>query len=158
MRDRAINRRHIADQLYCRLVQQRDLFKCVWHDVRAQRFVLYSCAGVLSGRILGDDFVMNCDFDAATRICHRCGYQATSLPTFRECGPPPEQPWRPVMIGDLVERGLSAVGITKERVERTTGKPCGCKGRQQRLNEAGVKAQLAARAALVEVQKFVLGD
>jgi hypothetical protein len=45
---------------------------------------------------------------------------------------------RPRMgLGDMVAAGLSAVGITKERVARVLGKPCGCKERQAWLNEAG---------------------
>lgn len=42
-------------------------------------------------------------------------------------------------LGDIVAAGLSAVGITKERVQAVTGKPCGCAKRQQRLNELGRK-------------------
>lgn len=38
-------------------------------------------------------------------------------------------------VGDAVERGLSSVGITKERVEKLTGKPCGCGERKVWLNE-----------------------
>lgn len=43
-------------------------------------------------------------------------------------------------LGDYVAKGLAAVGITKERVARLTGKKdCGCGKRQQRLNEIGRK-------------------
>ena len=40
-------------------------------------------------------------------------------------------------LGDMVAAGLSAVGITKERVSKMLGKPCGCAKRQERLNELG---------------------
>jgi hypothetical protein len=41
-------------------------------------------------------------------------------------------------LGDVVSAGLSAIGITKERVSKTLGvKDCGCKKRQQQLNELG---------------------
>lgn len=40
-------------------------------------------------------------------------------------------------LGDMVAAGLAAVGITKERVSRAIGKPCGCDKRQAWLNEAG---------------------
>jgi hypothetical protein len=41
-------------------------------------------------------------------------------------------------LGDYVAAGLSAVGITPERVSAALGvKDCGCKKRQQRLNELG---------------------
>ena len=41
-------------------------------------------------------------------------------------------------LGDIVAAGLSAVGITPERVSKALGvKDCGCKQRQQKLNELG---------------------
>jgi len=41
-------------------------------------------------------------------------------------------------LGDIVAAGLSAVGITPERVSAALGvKDCGCKQRQQKLNELG---------------------
>jgi hypothetical protein len=71
--------------------------------------------------------------------------------------------WRPVPIGDLVERGLTAIGITKERVEkltRTEGKPggCGCEGRKRWLNETGNRVQVKARNALLAAKRFYVGD
>ena len=39
-------------------------------------------------------------------------------------------------IGDHLERGLAAVGVTKQRVSRMLGRRCKCKERQRRLNEA----------------------
>lgn len=46
-------------------------------------------------------------------------------------------------LGDIVAAGLDAVGITKERVQAVASrvgiKDCGCKQRQQRLNELGKK-------------------
>lgn len=40
-------------------------------------------------------------------------------------------------LGDLVAAGLSAVGITKKRVEALVGGPCGCAERQEALNALG---------------------
>ena len=40
-------------------------------------------------------------------------------------------------LGDYVAAGLSAVGITPERVSNALGRPCGCKERQAKLNELG---------------------
>ena len=40
-------------------------------------------------------------------------------------------------LGDMVASGLSAIGITKERVSAAIGKPCGCAKRQAALNELG---------------------
>lgn len=102
---------------------------------------------------------MFCDFDNATRTCPKCGYHAKRLPTFRECRPVPEKVWRPIAVGDAVERFLTSVGITKERVERLTrteGTPgeCGCEGRKKWLNEKGFAVQRAARELAVKVQGF----
>jgi hypothetical protein len=40
-------------------------------------------------------------------------------------------------LGDMVASGLSAIGITKERVSAAIGKPCSCAKRQAALNELG---------------------
>jgi len=46
-------------------------------------------------------------------------------------------------LGDIVAAGLDAVGITKERVQAVASavgvKDCGCKKRQEKLNELGRK-------------------
>lgn len=93
-----------------------------------------------------------CDFNNRAMICPVCGYRARKLPTHRECKPVARPEWQPVLVGDLVEKALTSIGITKERVERwtrTTGKPggCGCKQRQKWLNEKGVQVQKAIRDA-----------
>jgi hypothetical protein len=56
------------------------------------------------------------------------------------------------MVGDLVERGLTAI---VERLTRTADKPggCGCEGRKKWLNEKGVEVQKAIR----ETAKRVYG-
>lgn len=40
-------------------------------------------------------------------------------------------------LGDMVAAGLSAIGVTKERVSAVLGKPCACGQRQAALNELG---------------------
>lgn len=42
-------------------------------------------------------------------------------------------------LGDIVAAGFAAVGITKERVSKAIGRPCGCAKRQERLNKLGRK-------------------
>lgn len=42
-------------------------------------------------------------------------------------------------LGDMVAAGLSAIGVTKERVSRAIGRPCGCGKRQQAMNQWGEK-------------------
>jgi len=40
-------------------------------------------------------------------------------------------------LGDWVKAGLSAIGITEERVSKAIGRPCGCSKRVEALNEFG---------------------
>jgi len=40
-------------------------------------------------------------------------------------------------FGDIAVRFLRFFGITKERVSAVAGRDCGCKQRQQAMNEAG---------------------
>lgn len=42
-------------------------------------------------------------------------------------------------LGDIVKAGLSAIGITEERVSKAIGRPCGCGKRAEKLNELGKK-------------------
>ena len=42
-------------------------------------------------------------------------------------------------LGDMVAAGLSAVGITKDRVSALVGGDCGCRARQAALNAVGAK-------------------
>lgn len=42
-----------------------------------------------------------------------------------------------IAIGDTTERALRLIGITKERVSAIAGRDCGCKKRQQAMNEVG---------------------
>lgn len=104
-----------------------------------------------------------CDFNNAQRTCPVCGLKAKYERMAAACtGPRRPQPWRPVMVGDLVERALTAVGITQplvERLTRTGGKPggCGCESRKRWMNEAGVRLQLKARDALLATRDFYLG-
>lgn len=65
-------------------------------------------------------------------------------------------------LGDIVESVLTAVGITKERVERwtrTAGKPggCGCEARKQWLNAVGDRFRHAVRDWLLAFRDLYLG-
>lgn len=58
----------------------------------------------------------------------------------------PPNPTRPparqrVLLGDRVERVLSRVGVTKERVSKWLGRPCGCAERKRKLNELHLWAE-----------------
>jgi hypothetical protein len=100
-----------------------------------------------------------CDLDNPAMTCPTCGYRARRLPTYRECRPIPQKAWKPVPVGDLVERWLTRLGITRERVERwtrTEGIPggCGCEARKRWLNEAGNRVQVWCRQRLIALRDF----
>lgn len=73
--------------------------------------------------------------------CIQCGRElpiAAGRPVV-PCGIKETSPQARPGLGDMVAAGLSAVGITEERVSRVLGKPCGCKKRAAALNELGRK-------------------
>jgi hypothetical protein len=80
--------------------------------------------------------VSHCNFSliADCVTCFRCGFKICNvkLPVYRKCdiqaGPG---------LGDMVAAGLSAIGITEERVSKAIGRPCGCSERAEKLNELG---------------------
>ena len=77
----------------------------------------------------------NCDIDPHSLRCRVCGARVSAPHVRRNCGTPPPPPG----LGDYVANALSAVGVTKERVEAVVGGPCGCPERQAWLNDAGEK-------------------
>lgn len=38
-------------------------------------------------------------------------------------------------LGDRIAEALSVIGVTDERITAWLGKPCGCKERQEKLNQ-----------------------
>lgn len=72
-----------------------------------------------------------CDFDNEQMTCSRCGFVAKTRTTRKEC--------LRAGLGDMVKAGLSAIGITEERVSAAIGRPCGCSQRAEALNELGRK-------------------
>jgi len=77
---------------------------------------------------------MDCDIDPSSLRCRVCGAAVSAPHVRRNCGTPP----RPG-LGDLLKSGLSAIGITEERVSAAIGRPCGCSQRAEALNELGRK-------------------
>lgn len=124
------------------------------------------------------DFVFEADGDRLLATCARCGRVARvkSRRAYAACravepqltaeevsaivasGADPDG-WKPAQIGDLVERGLKAVGITEERVKRWTGaKDCGCSRRRSALNVHGERLQRRIREAAKAVREMYLGQ
>ena len=79
--------------------------------------------------------VMDCDINPSSLRCRVCGAAVSAPHVRRNCGTPPV----PAGLGDMVKAGLSAIGITKERVSAVVGGDCGCTKRQEQLNELGRK-------------------
>lgn len=75
----------------------------------------------------------SCEIDPLSLRCRVCGAAVSSPSVRRNCGTPPPG------LGDMVEAALSAVGITKERVEAVVGGPCGCSQRRTAMNAAAAK-------------------
>jgi len=42
-------------------------------------------------------------------------------------------------LGGMIKAGLSAIGITEQRVSKAIGRPCGCGKRAEKLDELGRK-------------------
>lgn len=51
-------------------------------------------------------------------------------------------------LGDKIEAALTAVGITKSRVEKWLGQPCGCEERQRKMNQLSQWVQNATKEGL----------
>ena len=77
--------------------------------------------------------MLNCDIDPLSLLCRVCGASVSAPHVRRNCGTPPPG------LGDMVKAGLSAIGITEERVSAAIGRPCGCSERAEKLNELGRK-------------------
>lgn len=79
---------------------------------------------------------MHCTFviDGDKMRCSACGYaiKSTYKNVRRQCR-------RNLGLGDMVKAGLSAIGITEERVSKVIGRPCGCSKRAEALNALGRK-------------------
>lgn len=82
--------------------------------------------------------VNNCDFTELSDcvVCSRCGYRICSvkLPVRRACDVQLRHG-----LGDMVKAGLSAIGVTEERLSKAIGRPCGCSQRAEALNSLGRK-------------------
>lgn len=113
---------------------------------------------------------MLCKFNDSNQ-CARCGFQASKVPLYRSCQTIEEMARErlrnmaanrisvPVVpLGSLISRGLTAIGVSEERVKAVIGKDCGCKARAARIDTASAVAsklvQRAANAALSHVLPF----
>ena len=78
---------------------------------------------------------MDCIYSG--NACVVCGISSRRPDAKRNCiGRKSDDPPKPG-LGDMVAAGLSAIGITKQRVSALAGGDCGCAKRQEQLNELG---------------------
>lgn len=99
---------------------------------------------------------MLCEYDA-TLQCRLCGHIARRLPTFRQCTGKRISVPR-FAVGSAIERMLTAIGITKERVQEwTRTKDCGCAARQRWLDQWGYAQQERLERLLNRAAKFYFG-
>lgn len=124
------------------------------------------------------DFVFDPDGDRLKATCARCGRVARvkSRRVYAACraaevpltpnelaaivsgGADPDG-WKPLPLGDMVQRGLTSIGITEERIKRWTGmKDCGCNARKSALNVYGDRMQRVARDLAKAAGRFYLGE
>jgi hypothetical protein len=73
-----------------------------------------------------------CDISPDSLTCSKCGSVFHRADVLAHCTRRPG-------LGDMVAAGLSAVGITKDRVSALVGGDCGCRARQAALNAVGAK-------------------
>lgn len=75
--------------------------------------------------------------DATCSLCGGRAEQSGGMWACRACQPDLFSPG----LGDMIEMGLSSIGITKERVQRVANavgiKDCGCGKRQAAANKLG---------------------
>lgn len=60
-------------------------------------------------------------------------------------------------LGDLMEKALTTVGLTKDRVESWLGEPCGCKERKEKLNQISAWAKRILRGKVDHAREFLNG-
>ena len=109
-----------------------------------------------------------CEINPDTLVCGRCGRKAARLPTYRHCVTIGEMAQHlaeekarrrirlpEVPLGGVVRVALGSIGITSSRLERATGRPCGCKQREAVLDKIGRAAAAGLERALNAAANFV---
>ena len=60
-----------------------------------------------------------------------------------------------MQLGDAVHEALKLVGVTPDLVERWTGPNCGCKDRQERLNQLGRWAARVLKGSVTNAERYL---
>lgn len=58
-------------------------------------------------------------------------------------------------LGTTISLALKLVGISPERIENWLGIPCGCKEREEKLNQLGAWAWRVARGKTQDALKYL---
>lgn len=58
-------------------------------------------------------------------------------------------------LGSSIQRALSSVGVTEERVEQWLGAPCNCKERIEKLNRLGAWAWRISAGKVVKAADYL---
>lgn len=61
------------------------------------------------------------------------------------------------MLGDRIQRALSLLSITGERVEAWLGRPCHCEERRERLNQLDLWARRVASGKIDRAREYLSG-
>lgn len=67
--------------------------------------------------------------------------------------PQPKAQHTTLELGDLITKGLTAVGITDERVSALIGRPCGCPKYRAKFNDLSRWARRMLRGDTADAQK-----
>lgn len=59
------------------------------------------------------------------------------------------------MLGDALSAALERAGISKERVSRWLGRPCGCQERQEKLNQLDLWTRRWASGSISTAARFL---
>ena len=59
------------------------------------------------------------------------------------------------LLGDVIERALIAVRITKSRVSSWLGKPCGCDERREKLNQIHAWAVRVVKGKIEKAEEYL---
>lgn len=112
-----------------------------------------------------------CTCDSATATCPRYGWMKGAK--YAVCRSEPSQRRdlvlsalarpslegvarrEPIKLGTLIQEGLTAVGVTSERVETLLGAPCGCKERAEKLDQLSAWASRVVGGKIDQAKTYL---
>jgi hypothetical protein len=101
-----------------------------------------------------------CSWPATLSVCPQGGSGSLMLPRPGDDLMPSAPPGPgPALLGDVVKEALWMIGLTEDKVTAWLGRPCGCEGRREKLNDldAWARGVLAERAGIAAVRDTMRG-